>query len=188
MGGSLIGRLTRDGLAQPDDEKTAAPCAALLDELEPASPEAVSDPPAPHAAAAARSLAADDEESSTGSQDPRRLLDREAPGALDDQVEVVVGEGEPAGVADLEGDPALGVEADPRRRPPDIVLGGVDAPHPGARELTGKEEGTLALAAFDLEHAFGLRRAGVHHRRRQGDHRIDFSHRSIIPGSPTPIL
>ena len=101
---------------------------------------------------------------------------------------MVVGEGQAARSALLEGDAALGVEADARRRPRDQLGGGVDAADPGPRELTGEEEGAVALAAFDRQHAFGLRAAGVQHRRRQGDHRIVRDHAPIIPSRRPPIL
>ena len=93
-----------------------------------------------------------------------------------------VGEGQAARVALLEGDPALGVEADPRRGPGDALGGGVDAADPGPGELTGEEERAVAVAAFDLQHPFGLLGAGVQHRRRQGDHRIGRDHGPIIAG------
>ena len=84
--------------------------------------------------------------------------------------------------ADLEGDPALGVEADPGRRRRDRLRGAIDAAHPGARELAGEEEGAVAVAAADLEDPLGLRDAGVQHRGGQRGSSVGPAHEPIIPG------
>ena len=146
-GGSLIGPRARQALAQPHDQKAAAagarrswrsskPCAGE------AAPGAAWPQAEPVAAAALRSTG---DQLAARAQDAGDLGDRRggrAPWAT--RSKWSSGKGRPRGAADLEGDPALGVEADPGARRRDRLAGGVDAAHPGARELAGEEEGPLA--------------------------------------------
>ena len=73
--------------------------------------------------------------------------------------------GEGGGVADLERDPPLGVEADLGHRRVHHLLGDVDATHPCLRELAGEEQRAGAGAAADIEDPLG-RRGDAQARRR----------------------
>lgn len=86
-------------------------------------------------------------------QHPRDLGGMQSSPRLRDQVEEAVGVGEMSGLAALESDPTLRVEANPRYRLFNCFGGGVDAPHPGCGKLTGEEEHPIAVVAFDLEYA-----------------------------------
>lgn len=110
-----------------------------------------------------------------------------------DEIEMVVGKGQRARAAGLEGDPALGVEADPARRPPDRLRRAIDAADPRARELASQEECPVALAALDLEHALG--RTQVEHsscqrgqrgrwRRHRHDRKADCINLPHVEGQP----
>lgn len=71
---------------------------------------------------------------------------------------------------DLKCDPALGVESNPRYRPPNQRLGGINASNPGAGILTGEKERRIALTTADHQDTFGRRCDGQCGRgqRRQG--------------------
>jgi len=76
--------------------------------------------------------------------------------ALNDQVEEGVGVGKAATTALLEGDPALGVEADPGDGVVDRLCGAVDATHPRRRVLARQEQHPVAATTADLEDALGV--------------------------------
>jgi len=92
-----------------------------------------------------------------GLQNPGDLGQRRAAIDRGDEIEEIVGVRESAAAADLEGDPAFGVEANPGRGGANPVRGAIDSPYPRGGELTGQEEGRVAVAAFDLEYALGRR-------------------------------
>lgn len=74
---------------------------------------------------------------------------------LHDQVEHLVGVGKGARLALLEGDPSLGVEADPGDGTAHLLSGSIDAAHACGRELASEEEHPVAFAAADLQGALG---------------------------------
>ncbi len=75
----------------------------------------------------------------------------------DDQVEEFVGEGKAARPGLLEGDPALRVEADPGAAPRERAPASGRRRAPAPRELAGKEEAALAVAAADHQRPLGRR-------------------------------
>lgn len=74
---------------------------------------------------------------------------------LRDQIEEALGVGQVTRLAKLEGDPPFWVEPDPGARGPDQGGRGVGAAHTRRRELTGKEENRIAVAALNDEGALG---------------------------------
>jgi hypothetical protein len=89
-----------------------------------------------------------------GPADPGDLFGLEGAATLDDEVEMAVGIRQSAALAQLEGDPALGVEPNASDRALDSPLGAIDPPNTRAWELAGQEEDSVALAAADLEDSF----------------------------------
>ena len=92
-----------------------------------------------------------------GSQDPGHLGRRRSPVDHGDEVEEVVGVGERATAAELEGNPALGIEPHPSGGGANPVGAAIDAPHPGARKLPRQEESRVAVAAVHHQHPLGRR-------------------------------
>lgn len=91
---------------------------------------------------------------SARTQHPRDLC-RGGPGVeLGDEVKVLLGIGKVRRPPDLKCDPPLGVESNPRYRPPDKRLGGIDAANPGAGKLTGEIERRVALTTADHQDSF----------------------------------
>jgi hypothetical protein len=86
-----------------------------------------------------------------GPQDAHDLIDPENPTRLDDQVEHLVGVGEGARFALLEGDPPLGIETDPGDGTVHRLSGPINAAHACGRELTGEEKHPVTLATADLQ-------------------------------------
>jgi hypothetical protein len=121
-------------------------------------------------------LGAGEDQVAVGAEDSGELWGGGAGVDRRDQVEVVVGEGDGAGGAGLEGNPALGVEADPGAGAADRLLGAVDAAHPGLGELAGEEERRLALAALQHQCPLGdadMQRRGGQRGERRGRHLPD---------------
>ena len=115
-------------------------------------------------------------------QHPGDLGRRRAAVELGDEVEEVVGVGQGARLAHLEGDPPLGVEPDPRVAARTSAAEGSTPRTRAARELAGEEERRVALAAVDHQRALGRRH--VEHRggkrgERRGAHGAD--HRKPEP-------
>lgn len=93
----------------------------------------------------------DQDQVSAGLQHPSDLTGMQAATGLREEIEEPVRIGEGPRPAGLEGDPPLGIEAGPRYRLADRLLGRVDATYSGGGKLAGKEENPLAFAATDLE-------------------------------------
>jgi hypothetical protein len=149
----------RAAAAQPADEEAPVSRRFLPDSLE----TAVLQPAAEECSTwpAERRFSAGDGESqeTAGPEHPRCLCRGGAGVQSRQQVEVIVREGNRARAALLEGDPPLGVEADPGSSTADRPSRAVDPPDPGAWKLTREEKRPLALAALDLQNP--LRTADV---------------------------
>lgn len=102
-------------------------------------------------------------------QHPGDLRRRWPAADLGDEVEEVIWIRQAGWLAELEGDPALGVEADPGDRGPDKLRRGIGAANPRRRKLTGKKEDGVALAALDHQGTLGD--GNVQHRGGEGSER-----------------
>jgi hypothetical protein len=143
-------------LRQPPDVKLQPCSLGRVDLLEAATPQATSKGSGVRPKQGqARPL--DVDQMAAGAQDPDDLVGVERTALLRDEVEHAIRVGERARLAPLEGDPALGVEADPADRPSHRLGGPIDAANAGCRELTGEEEDPVALPALDLQGSLGRR-------------------------------
>jgi hypothetical protein len=143
---------TRGSLFVARNQKAAIPRSLELDELKVVTGEV----PPQYAPRRGATVRAGEDQMPPGAEDSGDLGDRWSPVDDGDEVEVVGREGDLAGAALLEGDAALGVEADSGACPAHGLGGGIDSADAGRRELAGEEERCLAVAAAELQDALGL--------------------------------
>ena len=164
------------GVAESRDNKSFALLAGDL--LEPLSLEAAGQSPLAEALQSAAGARQKHDQLAAGAQNAPQLLWTQPAPALDDEIEEVIRIGEGGGRAGLEGNPALGIEANPGHRSADHPLGAVQPPHSRRRELTGQEQRPVTFAAADLEHPLGPA-IDPEHRGGKGDERVG-GHAAII--------
>ncbi len=105
---------------------------------------------------------------------------------LNDEVEELLGVRKRGGLANLERDPPLGVEADPGGGFADARRRGVDAPDACGRELARQKQHGLSISAADDQGTFGRRY--VQHGGRQRDQRGGGHGPMIASAGPNPII
>lgn len=86
-----------------------------------------------------------------GSKHPSDLAGVQTATGLREEIEEAIGIGEGPGPTGLEGNPPFGVQAAPRYRFADRLLGRIHTANPGGGELAGEEQNPLAVATTDLE-------------------------------------
>ncbi len=125
--GSPCSGLYAGASRQTGDEVGAGARLAALHRLQPAAAESAPQHRLGRVERACRTPAGGDDRVPSGPQHAGHLGEERGHVELGDQVEGVVILGEGGGVADLEGDPPVGIEPDPGLRLPDHLLGDVDA-------------------------------------------------------------
>ena len=114
--------------------------AAALDDLEAAPLEAAPQDRVRGVERRLRAPARRDHGVTAWPQDPRDLGEEGRHVELGDEVERILAPGQRGGVADAEGDPALGIQTDPRLSAADHLLGDVDAADAGVGELARDQQ------------------------------------------------
>src|SRR3954447_362452 len=163
---NLFGRVAGGA---PGDEIRTFRGLATLNGFEPGLPESALENGIRRIERSLRTPAGVDDGDAAGPQDAGDLREERRHVELSDQVEGVVAEGQVRGVADLERDPALGIQPDPLLGATDHLLGEVDAAHPGARELAGDQQRAVAETRADVERPLGLGTHVERGRRKRGE-------------------